>query len=478
MTLAADPAPEVVAEAIRQACPGAVVEVGAVRHLSAGASRRTLAVDVRVDGRPDPMVLQVDADGRPGGGEWPVLAVAAQAQILLRAASAGVPVAPLVGADGAGGALGAPWLLTRAVSGETLPRRIMRDPALAGARERFASDCGRILAGVHRLEVGDLDLPADDALLALRRSLDEAAEPRPAFELAWSWLAAHRPAPSPPALVHGDFRLGNLIVDPAGVRAVLDWELAHVGDPLEDLGWLCSVAWRFGAGAPVGGLGRREELYAAYADAGGTEVDPVAARWWEIRASLAWGAICMRQARRHLHGTSRSMELAAIGRRVCESEWNLLGLLPPPGSAALADSPALPGSPAPADSTALPGADPTGGLHGRPSAAELLEAVAEWLGVDIAPIAGEDRRFHVRVATHVLQTVGRELDLGPAQLARHRARLATLGYADDAALAAAVRAGELPEEEAPALRRVIEAGVRDRLEVANPRYLDHPRPSS
>jgi aminoglycoside phosphotransferase (APT) family kinase protein len=128
--------------------------------------------------------------------------------------------------------------------------------------------------------------------------------------------------------VHGDFRLGNFIVGPGGLEAVLDWELAHLGDPMEDLGWLCVKAWRFGARPPVGGFGEYDELFGAYGAAAGVEVDPEAVHWWEVLGTLKWGVMCIMQASTHLNGFSRSVELAAIGRRVCENEHDLLALLP------------------------------------------------------------------------------------------------------------------------------------------------------
>ncbi len=153
------------------------------------------------------------------------------------------------------------------------------------------------------------------------------------FELALTELAASQPPPREPVLVHGDFRLGNLIVGPEGLRAVLDWELTHAGNPAEDLGWLCVKAWRFGAGAPVAGLGSREELLAAYRAAGGADIGLDELRWWEMLGTLRWGVICLTQAWAHLSGAHRSVELAAIGRRVCEQEWDLLLLLDPEAAA-------------------------------------------------------------------------------------------------------------------------------------------------
>ena len=109
---------------------------------------------------------------------------------------------------------------------------------------------------------------------------------------------------------------------------MLDWELAHLGDPMEDLGWLCVKAWRFGASPPVGGFGEYDDLFGAYAAAAGVKVDPEAVHWWEVLGTLKWGVMCIMQASTHLNGFSRSVELAAIGRRVCENEYDLLELLP------------------------------------------------------------------------------------------------------------------------------------------------------
>jgi aminoglycoside phosphotransferase (APT) family kinase protein len=171
--------------------------------------------------------------------------------------------------------------------------------------------------------------PATDQLQQLRSMFDALGEAHPAFELGFRWLAANRP-PSAVGdrVVHGDFRLGNLMIDADGLAAVLDWELPHRGDPMEDLGWFCVKAWRFGATPPVAGVGEYEELFEAYEKASGRPIDPGAVRWWELYGTLRWGVICILQASTHLTGASRSVELAAIGRRVCENEYDLLDLLP------------------------------------------------------------------------------------------------------------------------------------------------------
>ena len=208
-------------------------------------------------------------------------------------------------------------------------------------------------------------------------------------------------------LLHGDFRLGNLIVGPEGLRAVLDWELTHVGNPAEDLGWLCVKAWRFGAAPPVAGLGSREELLAAYRAAGGADISPAELRWWEILGTLRWGVICLTQAWAHLSGAHRSVELAAIGRRVCEQEWDLLLLLDPEAADRAARArPRLTGDPRQEPAP-----------FGRPTASELLDAVREFLIDSVRPATTGQLAFHARVAANVLAIVARELELGQDPLA-------------------------------------------------------------
>ena len=174
----------------------------------------------------------------------------------------------------------------------------------------------------------DLGLPTTDQVAQYRQSLDDLNaqldQAHPAFELAFRWLEHNRPISARRTVVHGDFRLGNVMVGPDGLRAVLDWELAHVGDPMEDLGWLCVRAWRFGSNRPVAGVGDYDELLDAYSTATGFAAHRDDLRWWEVLGTLKWGIMCMLQASAHLLGFSRSHELAAIGRRVCENEYDVL----------------------------------------------------------------------------------------------------------------------------------------------------------
>jgi aminoglycoside phosphotransferase (APT) family kinase protein len=244
------------------------------------------------------------------------------------AAAAGAPVPHIVVADDSVGALGNPFLICDAIEGETIVRRIQRQLDDAG-RARLLLQCARALAAVHRADTNLSGLNHEDQLAEWRGRLDAMGDTTAAFEWAFRWLAANRPAPSPPHLVHGDYRMGNLIVEGSDLAAVLDWELVHVGEVYEDLAWFCIRAWRFGAppDRAAGGLGGVEDFLCGYEQAGGTAVDRAAFHWWLVLATLRWGVICRYQAERHLSGQTRSVELAAIGRRVCETEWDVLNLL-------------------------------------------------------------------------------------------------------------------------------------------------------
>jgi aminoglycoside phosphotransferase (APT) family kinase protein len=215
------------------------------------------------------------------------------------------------------------------VDGETIARRILREPEYQHVRGTLAYQCGEILARIHSIGREHIPGLAEPDLLAdCAAALGELGEPRPALELGLRWLRINPlPGKRRRTVVHGDFRNGNLIIAQDGIRAVLDWEVVHWGDPAEDLGWLCVKAWRFGAPAPVGGFGSYDQLLAGYAAGGGVAVDMAAVKWWETLGTLRWGLGCIGMARRHLSGAVRSVELAAIGRRACEQEWDLLKLI-------------------------------------------------------------------------------------------------------------------------------------------------------
>ena len=431
--------------------------VRGLTRLSGGASRITSSFDlVGDDGVVRPLILQQER----GPGVTPGGRTGVEAALLGAAAGAGVPV-PGVVAAGASGGLDPGWLVVERLEGETIPRRLLRDDAWATARGVLTGQCATALAGIHRIPVDSVSgLPRRDPFHDPLPFLDGLGEVRPALELGVRWLALHRPETGRTVTVHGDFRMGNLLVGPEGLRAVLDWELAHAGDPAEDLGWLCAPAWRFGGAGTVGGVGDLGELLAAYEEAGGGSVTPERVRWWQVYATVKWAVICVLQASVHLGGASRSVELAAIGRRVCESEWDLVGLL----GLAPADGPRAVDAGGTVDP---PGVTPP---FGRPTAAELVEAVREHLDATVDRAEGDRARFDARVARNALAVVERELRLGPSLARAHARRLDGLGFADDAALAAAIRSGAV-DDDVTGVGRALAAAARDQLLVANPDYL-------
>jgi aminoglycoside phosphotransferase (APT) family kinase protein len=302
--------------------------VTGLERLTGGANSETWCADVRAGGAGHRLVLRLPM------GDGAVARFATEAAALRLAAAAGVPEPAVVAFDDDPAELGVPFMLTVFIEGETLARRILTRPELAGARAGLAAECGAILARIHAIAPAHVPgLEVVDPLALLRGLLDGFEDAQPALELGYRWLATHQPPAAAQGLVHGDFRNGNLIVDERGVRAVLDWEAVHVGDPMEDLGYLCARVWRFGGDGPVGGFGARADLYAAYERAGGAAVDPAVVRWWELWATVRWGAGCLQMGARHLGGARRSVELAAIGRRAWEQEYDVLLLLDELGAA-------------------------------------------------------------------------------------------------------------------------------------------------
>lgn len=417
--------------------------------MSGGASRVTSAFDlVDPDGVHRALILQQ----RRSGALTPGTGVAMEAALLRAAGAAGVPVPGVVAAGPADG-LDDGWLVVGLLDGETIPRRLLRDDTYAGARSGLVADTALALARIHTMAPDAVpDLPGSDPLRRPLDVLDVTGEVRPVLELAARWLEAHRPPPTGHTVVHGDYRMGNLLVDVSGLQGVLDWELAHAGDPAEDIGWLTAPPWRFGGTGAVGGFGPLDEFLTAYVNAGGTAVTENTVRWWQVYATLKWAVICALQAAAHLSGAMRSVELAAIGRRVCESEWDLLGLLgvQPVAVAAAPDGPVPPVAP-----------------FGRPTALELVEAVEGYLRDTVMPSSEGAAGFDARVAANVLAMVGRELVLGPAAATDHRDRVRGLGFVDDAALAGAIRHGEC-DDRLDEVGTVLAGSVADALAIANP----------
>ena len=307
---------------------GVDARVGNVQSVSAGASAQTWAFDLIGGGRVQPLIVQLAAGDLRFSG---ALDKTQQAAVQQGAWERGVPTPKVYGILDPEDGLGQGFIAER-IAGETLGKRIVGAAEFAGAREAMAAQCGRILAQIHAIPPTAVPgLPGyAPATLVERLAAEHHGyhEPLPMFDLAIRWLHDNLPEPRPPVLVHGDFRTGNFIVDGNGICSVLDWELAHVGDPMEDLGWLCMNAWRFGQlDRPVGGFGMRDQLYAVYEQVSGSAADPSAIRFWEVYGTLKWGVICQYLTFQYLRGDVRSLERAAIGRRVSETELDLLTLI-------------------------------------------------------------------------------------------------------------------------------------------------------
>src|SRR5688572_29368403 len=302
---------------------GCDVAVEGLQHLVGGASRELWAFSVQAGGRRRDLVLRRDPAGveDPGGR-------ARELEALAAAHRHGVAVPePLWLHEGGTG------LVMERVRGEGIARRLLREERYEPARRALPAQLAAAAAAIHDVPLDEVpSLPAGGGATGeierLERELDCIGEPHPALELGLRWLRRNLPEPGGTVLVHGDLRLGNFLADEGGLVAVLDWELCHVGDPVEDLGWLCIRSWRFGSDRrAVAGMGTRDELLAAYRQAGGAVVTREQLRFWEVLGNVRWGVICIVQADTHLSGARRSLEHAAIGRRTCEPEWDLLAMV-------------------------------------------------------------------------------------------------------------------------------------------------------
>lgn len=216
------------------------------------------------------------------------------------------------------------------IDGETLPKKLLTDPGLENARTRFASQCGEILARLHAINPGEVSflektVDSIDPLAAQIMRYDSYGEYHPGLDVGIRWLENNRPLNGQRTFIHGEYRNGNLLLGPDGIRAVLDWECAHIGNAMEEFGWLCMRSWRYGNVAkPVGGMGARSELYSAYEANGGQAVDEEEVRWWEIFATLRWAVINMMQVDGHTSGVRRSLPFACCGRNTSMIEYDML----------------------------------------------------------------------------------------------------------------------------------------------------------
>jgi aminoglycoside phosphotransferase (APT) family kinase protein len=433
-------------------------------RLSGGASKESWAFDLVDERGSQRLILRRDPRGATGlslaSGERPVLDAARRG---------GVPVPRVLWSGAVEAWGGATYIIMERVSGETLARRILRDPEFARARARLLDDAARALAQLHAVDPASITPPpvhlsVEDLVAQVQAMLDDAPNPHPVFEFALRWLRANKPPESAPALVHADFRMGNLIVGPEGLRSVIDWELSHVGDPIRDLGYFCIRSWRFGVDdRPAGGLGSREDLVSAYEKAGGRHVDPKALHYWEVYGTTVWGVQCGFLAQQFLRDGVPSVELAAIGRRAVEMEYDVLDLLGHGG-------PSLTLTP---DETAQPFAARS--TQDRPTATELLAVTTSFLRREVLNELDGRLGFHVRVAANVLDIVERELTLSPGNETADTVGLARiLGQQGSlpemvTTLAQRIRRGDF--DGGADVGEFLAASTLRKLSISNPGYL-------
>lgn len=437
----------------------------AVKRLSGGASQETHAINVTTGNGPVKLALRRSPGGEAVDSDYNRPGLDVEAGLMQLAFNAGVPEPRILHVlrpeDGLGEGFIMSW-----VDGETLGARIVRHDDFADIRPRLARQCGEILARIHAIDIessplaGRLERFSPEAFVKREWQHYQAFEtPQPMIDYTARWLLDNLPPPGPPALVHNDFRNGNLIVDAQqGVVAVLDWEVAHIGDPMRDIGWICTNSWRFGHSEhEVGGFGELDDLIAGYEAVSCTAVNRDAVHFWQVFGSFWWAIGCLTMFNHYRTGPDRTVERPAIGRRSSECQVDCVNLLIP-GPAAM---PAADESPFP--------------QREMPRNDEILESVTSYLREEIAPAASGRERFMARVAANALDIVRREMTLGPAQQAAERQRLARLLGRDgtlDAlrqCLCDRLRAGEFALDDAELTAHLRETVVA-RVAIDQPGY--------
>lgn len=384
-------------------------------RLSGGASQETYRITLagadgerRVCMRRAPGGVVVPDEQRINPG------LATEALLMRLARAAGVPEPEvhyvLQPDDELGEGFVMEWL-----DGEALGARIARSSELAGVRETLARECGQVLARIHAIDVEATGLAdklkrqtPEQFVRQMMERYEFLATPQPMIDYAGRWLLDHLPANPRVTLVHNDFRNGNFMVDGRGINAVLDWEVAHIGDPMRDLGWICTNSWRFGVTEkPVGGFGEYADLFAGYESVSGQPVDPEHVRFWEVFGSFWWAIGCLGMAEHYRNGPDQTVERPAIGRRSSECQVDCANLLIP-GPVTLVEERDFQAS------------------DDMPRIDELVVSVRDFLHGDVMAATEGRSNFLARVAGNSLDVVLRELALGEAARAAEHARLRAL----------------------------------------------------
>ena len=391
------------------------------KRLSGGASQETYRLDVHTAGGSLKLALRRAAGGVGEAGQGPGLEV--EAELFRVARAAGVPEPEVSYVLNAQDGLG-PGFLMEWLEGETMGARILKSDALAEIRPRLAFECGEVLARIHQIDPEATGLDKKLKTVSPENFVQEVWDTYRSFETSLPmidytarWLLEHLPEPTPPRLVHNDFRNGNLMVSPDGIVAVLDWELAHLGDPIRDLGWICTNSWRFGrSDLEVGGFGRLEDLLDGYESVSGRRVSVEEVRFWEVFGSFWWSAMSLLMAAGWRDGIDRTVERPAIARRSSECQVDCVNLIMP-GPATLVEEAAGSSS------------------VDFPHAEELLVSVRDFLREDARKSLEGRNAFMALVASNSLDIVKRELRLGPGHLAAEHDRLRQLFGSEEGVVA-------------------------------------------
>jgi aminoglycoside phosphotransferase (APT) family kinase protein len=430
-------------------------------RLSGGASQETWRLVVETAEGPKLYALR----RAPGGIALPGEATAGlqtEARLLAAAHAAGVPEPRVIGLLEPRDELGAGFLMEW-LEGETLGVQILRSEGLAAVRPGLARQCGEVLAHIHAMGTAELCglLPQRTPEQLVRETWETYqgyGTPQPMIDYTARWLLQHLPPPVEPRLVHGDFRNGNLMIAPGqGIVGVLDWELAQIGDPLRDLGWLCTPSWRFGRHEmAVGGFGHIDDLLEGYAAVSGERPEPERLHWWIVFGAFWWSVGTLTMTQFHRQGPDRSAERVAIGRRSSECQIDCVNLL-------------IPGAALPLGGTA---ASPALEM---PVAGELLDSAVGFLRDEVATGTKGRLSFLAKVAAYSLEIVQRELRLGPVRAERERRGLEILlghGGALEPLrreLCEGLRSGALALDR-PGLAEQLRQTVADQIAIDQPKY--------
>lgn len=428
-------------------------------RLSGGASMESWAFEYA--GRAMVLRRLPDEMAERGGDADPLTAISleTQAELIELARGKGVTAPEVLAVLEERDDCGTGFVMARA-EGETLPHKILGNPHFAKAEAQLTGQCARELATIHAIDPAEL--PEDikqvtlEMLLAEQeQSYREISGAIPIYDYAFHWLEANVPDPAEPKLLHADFRMGNLIIDQEGISAVLDWELAHLGDPMEDLAYLCTPSWRFGHYEKVaGGFDSAENLIAAYEAASEAAVDRDRFDWWLIYNTLWWGIACLRMGHSYRDGTAHTLERTIIGRRASEVEIDLL----------LQFEPMRDGECPPLD-WAEPPLLPE---DGEVACAEILNALLEWTRNKVFPGKEAHALFEARVANNALGIAQRHAAWGQYYADGAAERLNDLGTTHTD-LCAALRAGERGLNDL-ALWNYLRHNALNRLSIDQPKY--------